>query len=244
MKIGVALSGCDMGGVGAHYLLDRLAAEGVAVDALSLCSVPALTGLLWAAGYDAGAAGKKAKQLLYDAATDDIDAAIARFCDTLHMGRDRDALRLPTAVSAVNVADGKSVVFTNSFLADAQNLTAFPLDDAYDACSATVSLMDGLASYHYRDCRLCDYTVWHGAPYQALRLMGAEKILSFSFEPRHPRTPYEVLVRQMLRRSASAADLHIPIEFAGHPQALEEYHAACDMALDGAIRKILWKTLF
>ena len=240
MKIGIALSGCDWSGLAAYHLLGQMQESGVRISAVSSCCVPSLTALLWAAGAEYAAIHRRAQQFLAKVLRREVDEALTAFCDASPLAAGQFVL--PIALNAVNIPDGKRVVFTNTGLRNNENLTTFELDNARDSCRAALSLADGLASYHYRDCRLCDYAVWHGIPCRALRQMGADKIVSVSFEPKYPRTPYEVLVKQTVRKSSRAADIHIPIEVAGSRQSMEEYAAICDNVLARTLKKIIRKT--
>lgn len=241
MKIGVALSGCDIGGVCAWSALRALEEQGLDIGMISACCIPAVTSLLYARGCEEKVMQKYSSVFLSDARESDVDYAIANLSANCRAGRGR---QIPLAVNAVNVSDGRIITFTDDYSIKGGNIRTFGIEDPYDALSATISLMDGLGSYRYKDCRLCDFCCWYGCPVHPLKLAGLQKTVSISFLPALPKTPYEVLVKQMITVNSSSADIHIPIEFSGSGLSFEQYEEITTGKIKSCADKILLKTLF
>lgn len=222
VRIGVALSGCDIGGVAAYDVLRELQRQGFGVGMISTCGMPSVTALLFAAGYGEEDGDRHTEKFLRTAREIDIDMAVAEFSAEVPLDRDGD--KTPAVVSSVNVADGNICAFTGECEKKGERLRAYPLCDAYDALSATISPVEGLASYQYDGSQLCDFSVWYGVPVYPLKLAAVDRVLSVAFLPCAPRTPYEALVKQKIEASAHLADVHIPIAFAG-PLTAGEYAA-------------------
>ncbi len=241
VKIGVALSGCHIGGVSAWSVLRELEAQGFDLQMVSACCVPATTSLLYASGCEDAAMKRLSLGFLSDARESDIDFAVANLSAAFREGNKKTT---PLAINAVNVTDGNIVMFTDDVSLRSSNLKTFADADPYDILSATISLMDGLGSYRYGGQHLCDFCCWYGCPVHALKLAGVEKIISIAFVPKFPKTPYEVLVKQMIASSASAADIHISIEFASRGLSFEQYEKIATTKIKSSANKILLKTLF
>jgi len=209
MKVGVALSGCDMGGICAHRVLEEIERQGYEIAMVSACSIPAAAALFWSARLAPEKADGMAKRFLYDAARTYLDTALATLADTL--AREKPKQRRPICVAACNLPDGRMVVFTDSFSLSSDTFSALPLQDPYDMLSATVSGTAGLGSYAFGEYRLCDYSARYGCPIAPLRLCGLSRVMSISFLPQIPAGAYEASLLQSLGRACSAADLHLPI---------------------------------
>ncbi|MDR2933656.1 MAG: hypothetical protein LBV27_11200, partial [Oscillospiraceae bacterium] len=207
MKIGVALSGCDAGGLSAYTVLEYLEDRGYDIEMVSASCVPVAAAMMYTCGFDAQRAQKSTAAFFNKFHTSDTDSVI----DAISQNFTRDELKnnKKAAVNAVNVTDGRIITFTNAFSLDTQKIRSYPLDDAYDALSATISPMDGLGSYRYKDTKLCDFSVWYGCPLFPLKMSGIEKIVSIAFLPAVPDTPYEVLVKQVTESNAQTADAHV-----------------------------------
>lgn len=241
MKIGVALSGCDIGGVGAYGALRELEAQGFEIGMISACGIPAIPAMLYAYGYGPQSFERAAGEFLKTNQESDMDMAVAELAAKLSL-RQTGGL-VPLAVNTVNISDGKICAFSGSDLLRTSGLCTFPLEDAYDALSATISPADGLTSYEYQGCKLCDFCVWYGQPVQPLRLAGLEKILSLTFVPRSPGTPYQGMVKQKISATANLCDLHIPIELEG-PATLEQYIKIATTETKSCIKDALPHILF
>lgn len=239
MKIGVALSGCDIGGISAHSVLEELAVQGLEIAMISSCCIPSVPALLYAYGCDE--IDKHARQFLHDMQALHMDTAIGNLSADFPLGHPRG--RVPLAINAVNVSDGKIITFTNDYAFHTDRLTTFQMDSAYNSLSSTISLEVGPGCYSYNGCSLCDFCVWYGCPVYPLKMAGLERIISIAFLPQLPCTPYEVLVGHMLEATAGAADLHIPIDF---PKAAElpEYIEIATRKVKSRIDEILSKILF
>lgn len=240
MKIGVAFSGCDIGGTSAWHVLRELSDMGLEIGMVSACCTPAVTSLLYAQGCEDSAMQRLSEAFLRDCRELDMDSAVANLSADFKPGPNP---RTSLAINAVNVSDGKIITFTDDYSLKSSNLKTFGLDDPYDALSATISLLDGLGSYRYEDCRLCDFCCWYGCPVHPLKLAGLQKIISIAFLPKSPKSPYEVLVKQMISASSSRADLHIPIEFGGD-LPLEQYIEIASGEIKNRSDQILLKALF
>ena len=209
VKIGVALSGCDLGGVSAYRVLEKLCEHGFELAMISTCCTPSLTALPYA--YGCKKCEKLARRFLRDCKTSDLDSAItALSADFAVRGKKKS---VPLAVNSVNVLDGKIITFTNDYRFETDRLSTFALRDTYDALSASISLVDGLSSYRYKDARLCDFSIWYGCPVYPLRMAGLACVVSVAFLPEKPRTLYEALGTRMIEATAPAADVHIKIVF-------------------------------
>jgi hypothetical protein len=218
MKIGVALSGCDMGGLCAYHILERLEGMGFNAGLISCCCVPSVGAMLHSGGVDPGMAERLLSEFLAGA-REDMDAAVARLAGEvpiLSMARCR---RL--ALSAVHVEDGRIVTFTNAYSLDTERLRTTPLLDPYDALSATMSMPSGTGDSGGR-FRLCDYSSWYGSPMYPLKMSGIAKTLSISFLPALPATPYEALTRKAILESDQPR-VHIVLEFPRGVASLDEY---------------------
>lgn len=235
------LSGCDLGGICAYSVLQKLRDSGLRPSMISACCIPSATAMLFAYGYDSAKYRKLAERFLRDSHENDIDFAVANLSCAMRIKKPPDGI--PVAVNAVDVATGKILTFTNDFVCRSEKLETAAMGDPYDVLSATISLMDGLGSYQFSGYRLCDYCCWYGCPVYPLKMAGITKIISISFLPKHPKTPYEVLVGQMTERSGRLASLHIPIEFAGRGLSLFEYENIASNVIDRCKLKIFLKTL-
>lgn len=241
MKIGVALAGCDIGGVSAWRVLRELEEQGFDIGMVSACCLPAATSLLYARGCGDTEMRKLSEAFLRDTRSSDIDFAIANLSAAF---RDGEGETVPLAINAVNVSDGGIVTFTDDYSLRCGNLKTFPIGDPYDVLSATISLMDGLGSYRYKGHKLCDFSCWYGCAIQPLKLAGLQKTVSVAFLPRFPKSPYEVLVKQMIGSTASLADIHIPIEFKNHDLSFEQYEEIAADKIKKRASQIFFKTLF
>jgi hypothetical protein len=209
MKVGVALSGCDLGGICAHRVLEEIERQGYEIVMVSACSIPAAAALFWSVGLTPEKADSMAKRFLKDVAQSDLDTALAAMAETLTKEHPRQGR--PVCVAACNLTDGRMVVFTDTFSLNSDTFSALPLQDPYDMLSATVSGTAGLGSYVLGDYRLCDYSARYGCPVAPLRLCGLSRVLSIAFLPAVPSGAYEAALLQSLGRTCSAADLHLPI---------------------------------
>lgn len=241
MKIGVALSGCDIGGVCGYRVLKRLEAMGFEIEMVSTCCLASAMALAYGCGLEAHKADLTAAAFLQAAREENMDAAIAAVDSILPPGRLAQCKAL--AVNAVQVESGKVFTFTNAFRLKSERLCTLPLRDGYDALSATISTLDGLASYRYRGLRLCDYSAWYGCPLYPLRMSGIPRVLSISFLPLAPSTPYEILVRQTTLATAGAADVHISVEFPAGELLLEEYDEIAAERLESFINQLYFSAL-
>lgn len=240
VKIGVAFSGCDIGGLGAYTVLRELEDQGLEVGMISTCGLPSVTSLLYAAGWSEQACREQTENFLRIARDIDLDMAVAGFAAEAPLRR--LGARIPFVLSAAGVSDGRICAFTGNYRAATDRLQTYPLRDVYDALSATISPVEGLASYEYDGRRLCDFSVWYGAPVYPLKMAGLDRILSVAFLPRNPRTPYEAMVKQRITASAHLADLHIPVEPDGEDYAA--YIEAAEEAIRCRIGEICMKVLF
>lgn len=240
MKIGVALSGCEIGGVAAFAALRELEEQGMEIGMVSACGVPAVTALLFALGYEEDACCKLAGEFLQNARSCDMDLAVAEL--SVQVLPARRKAQVPLVISSVDVADGRICAFSSERLPNSRRLNAFPLEDAYDALSATISPVDGLATYPFADCSLCDFSVWYGCPVYPLKMAAVEKIISLAFLPEEPRTPYEALVKHRITGSASLADAHLV--YSGEHADLEGCRAAAAQQTRTQMDALLARLLF
>lgn len=241
--MGVALSGCDLGGVSAWAALGELEALGFDIGMISASCMPATTALLYANGYTETAMKKLSEDFLSDARESDIDFAIANLSAKFREGKEVEK-RAPLCINAVDVSDGEIVAFTGDYSLCGENLKTFARAEPYDMLSATVSLVDGLGSYLYAGRRLCDYCCWYGCPVHQLKLAGMEKIISVAFLPVKPKTPYEALSKRMVSGFKSPADIHITIEFEDKEQGFEEYAEIAKRSIKSCMNEIAFKALF
>jgi len=240
LKIGVALSGCDVGGICAWKILNELESYGFEIGMVSACCVPAMAALLYTSECGEAEMEALSDKFLKDAGESDLDFAVMNFSSAFRRGGGK---RIPAAISAVNIADGGVITFTDDYSLEAGNIKTVKMCDTYDMISATVSFMGGLSSYRYDGGRLCDYSCWYGCPVHPLKLAGLTKILSLAYLPKTPETPYEKLVKQMVRSGGNSADIHIITEFEKNLM-LGEY---CEIALSrlgASADKIILNTLF
>lgn len=212
MKIGVALSGCDIGGVGAHHVLDSIRGHGLDIAMISCCCLPAVTALAYAYGYTQASADKLAARFLQDAREHDLDMAVGNIAASLTLRKERK--RAGIVLNAADLTGGGALLFTDDLELDAANLRTIPLDDAYDALSATVSGVRGLCSYKLGGHALCNYSAQYGNPVAPLRMLGY-KVLCVSFLPRTPGIAYEAVLKRAVLSSAGLCDLFVPVEFDG-----------------------------
>lgn len=241
MKIGVALSGCDVGGICAFKILSRLASYGFEIGLLSACCVPAAAALLYAGGCDGETMQRLSESFFNDARGFDMDFAIANFSAAYKPGK---GTRIPVAISAVDVEDGGVVTFTDHYALETGNIKTAKMCDTYDMLSAAVSFAGGLGSYRYGGRRLCDYSCWYGCPIHPLRLAGFTKIISLSYLPKQPENPYEALVKRMTASNSAAADIHISTEFDGSLPAFEDYLETALTAFSSRADEIILNTVF
>jgi len=240
LKIGVALSGCDAGGICAWKIVNELQSYGFDIGMVSACCIPAMAALLYANGCGGDEMETLSKKFLQDSREFDLDAAVFNFSSAFKRG---EGEKTPAAISAVNIADGGIITFTDHYALEKGNIKTVKMCDTYDMISATISFMGGLGSYSYGGGRLCDYSCWYGSPVQPLKLAGFTKILSLSYLPKTPETPCEVLVKRTVTANGAAADMHITTEF---PKNLtfEEYSEIALSRLASCADKIILKTLF
>lgn len=243
MKIGVALSGCDIGGVSAWAVLSELESQGFDIGMISASCVPATTALLYANGYTETVMKKLSELFLKDARESDIDFAIANLSAKFRKSNEAKK-STPLCINAVDVSDGEIVAFSEDHSLCGENLRIFPAAEPYDMLSATVSLVDGLGSYLYEGRRLCDFCCWYGCPVHQLRLAGMEKIISVAFVPEKPKTPYEALSKRMISGVKCSADIHIVIEFEDKELSFDEYAKIAAQSIKNHMNEIALKTLF
>lgn len=241
VKTGVALSGCDLGGICAWAVLDELTAQGFYIEMVSASCIPAAAALLYANNYTSESMRKHSENFLNDARESDIDFAVANLASGFH---ESGGKRTRLCVNAVDVSDGEIVVFTDDYAFSGENLKTFAGAEPFDIISATVSLVDGLGCYRYRGRRLCDFCCWYGAPVHQLRLAGMERIISVSFLPRKSKTPYEASARRVIMNAASLADIHIPIDFGDEASGLDEYVKIATDKIKSSMNEIAAKILF
>jgi hypothetical protein len=241
MKIGVALSGSHPGGVSAYHVLRVLEEKGFDIEMVSCCSTPAVTALLHGSGEE-DRADKIMAAFVEKTRLENLDSAIAVAAELLPASLLKNNRKI--AVSAVHVADGTVVTFTNRYALASQKIHTLPLENAYDILSATVSPMNGLSCYRQGGLCLCDYAVWYGSPLYPLRMNGISRIVSIAFLPEVPQTPYEVLVKQHIESSAKAAEIHIPVEFPAYltsPGEMSDYALAqVENCLNDIARQMLY----
>lgn len=242
MKIGVALSGCDIGGVSAYHVLKLLEKKGFSIQMVSACCMPSVTALCHGCGLKKARTDRLAAQFLDNAGKQNLDAAIAAASDLLPGGK--LARNKSLAINAVNIADGKVVTFTNGFSLDTGTLKTVPLDDAYDALSSTINMLDGLRSYQYNGLKLCDFSVWYGCPLYPLKMGGISRTISIAFLPKEPKTPYEILVRQGTLANCRSAGLHISIEFPAGLTTLADYEEIASCKIESCMNDLYWDAAF
>ncbi len=209
MKLGVALSGCGMGGICAHRVLEEVERQGYEIAMVAASSIPAAAALSWSARLKPEKIDLMAKRFLKDVARWDLDTALAVMAETLAKVKSKQ--RRPVCVTSCNLTDGRMVVFTDSFSLNSDTFSALPLQEPYDMLSATVSGTAGLGSYTLGEYRLCDYSARYGCPVAPLRLCGLSRVLSISFLPAVPTGAYEAALLQSLGQACPAVDLHLPI---------------------------------
>lgn len=242
LRIGVALSGCDIGAVVAYTVLRELERQGFEIGMISTCGMPSATALLYAYGCEQDQYKKMTARFLTNLAESDIDMALAEFSAALPLDKLRQ--EIPIAISAVNVPDGKIYTFTLDYTVAVDRLITFPLENSYDSLSATISPAEGLASYLHEGFRLCDFSVWYGCPIYPLSMAGPERIVSIAFVPSNPKTPYEVLMKQKIAHTAHFADVHIPILFDGISGDLSRYIEIATLQVRSCIEDACMKILF
>jgi len=241
VKIGVALSGCDIGGVCAFRVLEELEAQGLEIGMISCCAVPTTTSLFFARGCPSDTLRRLAGNFLSDARALDMDWALANLSVSLLAQERRRAI--PAAVNAVNIPDSKIVTFTDDFALDTGGVRTFSLIDAYDAFSATMGEVAGMDDYQYEGFRLCDFSVRYGNPTYPLKMQGFQGILSVSFLPATPRTPYELMIGRMIAGTQSLSDMHIPLCFEQGLE-LEEYSKIAVHTIQSCMPEIYERLLF
>lgn len=240
MKIGVALSGCDIGAVATYGVLQELEDQGFQIGMISCSGLPSVTALLYAYGYDEKYYKKAATRFLRS--RDNLDKAVADFADDLPTRQMRQTV--PFAASAMDITSGKICAFTDNYTLDSGSLISYPLEDIYDALSATISPAGGLVSYQYGSHRLCDFSASYGAPVYPLKMLGFEKIISVAFVPEETRTPYEALVKKQIAATHHQADVHITIVGSGQGRTLPEIWEPAKQRIHNCIEEICVKIAF
>ena len=240
MEIGVALSGCDMGGICAWKILNEIQSYGFEIGMVSACCIPAIAALMYADGCREDKMESLSGKFLQDTREHDLEAAVRNFSSAFRRGKGG---KIPAAISAVNITDGSIITFTDHYALEKGNIKTVKMCDTYDMISSTVSFMGGLSSYRYGGGRLCDYSCWYGSPVHPLKLAGFAKILSFSYLPKTPETPYEALAKRTVTKNGAAGEMHIITEF---EQGLElkEYVETALSRLESCAGKIILNTLF
>lgn len=237
VKIGVALSGCDIGGVSAHYILRRLRDAGVQIDMISVSGTPSAAALLFATGQDPPANEATLAQFLLERRRSGFNAAVSVFSARLTPQRLRCLRGL--VVCALNILDGKAVAFTNDFAYQTDTLRTFPLTECYDALGAALGAVDSPDDRAYCGCKLCDGCVRHGCPFYPLHMCGCDRILSFAFLPAIPANGYDVSIIEAVRRTGAGADVHVEIPFAGaENESLADYHKIAASKLESCMNRI------
>lgn len=246
MKIGVALSGCDIGAVGAYGVLLELINQGFEIDMISVSGLPSVTALPFAYGMEEKAVHGLAESFFRNLKEADMDTAVAELAAQLPMGKLRrsSGQTIPFALSAVDISDGKIHTFTDLYTVSSDRLVTHSLEDAYDALSATVSPADGLGSYRFHGCRLCDFSIWYGCPVHPLNMAGVEKIISVAFVPETPETPYEALVKHRLAACADLADIQVTVETEGGLLEPDRYIEIATEKMESCINEICMKMVF
>ena len=240
MEIGVALSGCDAGGICAWKILNELQSYGFEIGMVSACCIPAMAALLYAGGCCEDKMESLSGKFLQDTREYDLEAAVRNFSSAFKRSGGK---KIPAAISAVNITDGSIITFTDHYELENGNVKTVKMCDTYDMISATVSFMGGLGCYNFGGGRLCDYSCWYGSPVHPLKLAGFTKILSLAYLPKTPETPYEALAKRTVTSMGAAADMHITTEF-DKGLELNEYVETALSRLESCADKIILNTLF
>ena len=211
MKIGVALSGCDIGGISGYRLLCLLEDMGLDLHMISVSGTPSIAALLYKSGWSEKVCHAYLDDFLQNRRIAELDTAIDAFSEKLSDRGWKPFQGL--VINAVHIADGSAAAFTNDMVYRAGNLRTFPLNVPYHALSATIGAVDGLGNYPYQGCKLCDYAIQHGCPFYPLRLASCDMILSFSFLPQIPQSPYDISLKNRIEHTCHAADFHFSFQF-------------------------------
>lgn len=238
MKTGVALSGCDIGGVAAFAVLEGLERMGIRPTMVSACSIAAISSWLYCSGFPEKSNERLINRFLSQYRRKGIDGALLQFSKSL-TGRNYP-IRAQFTINCVSLSDQKIVTFTNDFSVTASNLETRRFDDPYFPLSATVNANSPFSSTVFERDGLCDYCASFGAPVYPLLMCGMEKIISISFLPKSPKTAYELLVRQAIQAGRSLEHSCIELYFepeeadiqAYNRQALEQLKSAEERLYD------------
>lgn len=210
MKIGVALSGCSTGGVGAYAVLDWMREEGLAIEMLCACGVPAVPALVYASGLPCSAGKAILQEFLLDWRNTDISEALAGLSAKLPAGSGDRIHGL--ALCAYDIAEGKAIVYTNDLAFETDTLITYPLTGLYKALCASVGAAGGFFGAQSVE-ETCDFALQYGCPYPPLRLAGCERIFSFSFMPLMPESAYDISLDRRIIASSCAASHHEALRF-------------------------------
>lgn len=240
MKIGVALSGCDIGGVCAAGVLHWLQKEGIRINMISASGTASPATLLFCCGFGIRQRDVLLKEFLEEYRGIDLDSAIASLSARLSPEMLGQVAGL--VIASTNLPDGKVAAFTNDFTFETETLVTIPLLEPYDALSASIGAVDGLGYYPYQGFTLCDYSVRYGCPIFPLHLAGCDKVLSFSFLPQIPGTAYEVLIHRRIQETGADADLHMALPLPSTselPQDFAEYQQGAISVLENCRNDLL-----
>lgn len=243
MKIGVALSGCGIGGVGAWDVLCQLNRQGFDIAAVSASGLPAIGAILYSLGFSEKKSHHILGKFIGDCKRYDLDTAIEKLVEKIHPHL---TLRLPLSINSVNVADGKICAFASGGELHTSKLDIFPLEIAelYDVLSATISPADGMGCYSYKSLKLCDFSTLYGVPVYPLYMAGVSRVVSVAFVPVEPQSMYESTVRQKLVDDPSCADISITVESGVDEQKMADLTTAATEKVRDCIEDIYIKVLF
>ncbi|WRS27789.1 hypothetical protein U6B65_01275 [Oscillospiraceae bacterium MB08-C2-2] len=219
MKIGVALSGCDIGGVAAYSALQEIENQGFEIEMVSSSGVASMSGAMFALGCEEEIYRQAMDSFMADIRTDGMDTAIYNLSQRIQ--NSPQTRKIPLAINSVNMADQKTVTFTNDFVLSSQTVMTYPLQELYDAFSASISQVEGLGYYRFIGYRLCDYSILHGCPLYPLRMQGIKHVVSISFMPERLSTPYEAMAKKIVDQSALGADWHLTLRMPANKSPAE-----------------------
>lgn len=238
VKIGVALSGGDIGGVCAYAALKKIEQAGLSIGMLSACGTPSVAAMLYAYGYPEEEAALLTETFLTQCAEGDLAFAIAEL--SAHLAARKRAKRIPLTVNSVDVLDGHIYAFTEELTLQTGQFTTILSALPEEVLGAAITPMDGLPGGGGR----CDFSVWYGCPLAPLRLAGMDRTISLAFHPEKPATPYLALLGQRLRASGQQADIHMDIVLPAQYRSFAACTAAIAAQMEQHLPALLMETLW
>lgn len=238
MNVGVVFSGYHLGGTSAYFILKYLRDKGFNIEAVSASSLSAVSAFLYACGVGEERARYYLEDFIDLYSQNEKRQAVKELDKKLgNLAKDTDGI----IISCASFGEKKTIAFTSLFDVNSDNLTSYPIKDAYTPLLGAVSEEEPCSFAGYN---LIDYTLYHGIPIYPLKIKGIDKVISISFLAKEPKNDIEVLINNKINDTASYASIHIPIYYTDNSCVFSDYVTYAEKILSGNMNNIYNKVIF